>query len=119
MAWDVRRTYYYLVCLVTLLISIFGGVRAVQSGLDMLWPEEPYRPTELDLYRQYDRRPGTEQEDVPYTREEIEAMADRQQEQEARRMRRRALRDLIGNLVLLAVALPVYRYHWRHVRSLE
>lgn len=82
MAWDARTTYYYLVCFVTLLMVIFGTVRVVQHGLDLLLPEEPYRPSPVELRERTLRPPG--QADTTFTREELEEMA----EEEAARQRR-------------------------------
>lgn len=44
MAWDIRRTYYYLVCFATLLMVIIGAVTVVQNTLDLVLPREVYMP---------------------------------------------------------------------------
>lgn len=117
MAWDARTTYYYLVCFVTLLMVIFGTVRVVQHGLDLLLPEEPYRPSPVELRERTPRPPG--QADTTFTREELEEMAEEEAARQRRQQQRRTLRGLLGSLVLVLIAAPVYWYHWRRVRRDE
>lgn len=111
--WTPRRTYLYLVCFTTLIMTLIGAVQTVRHALDLALPEAAYVPSPLDVYSY---RPAQEA-DSPYSREEIEAMAEAQAEQAQRSQRRRALRDLLGSLALLGLAVPVYRYHWRRVRG--
>lgn len=119
MGWDVRQTYYYLVCFATLIMMIVGVVQVVENGLDLAFPEEPYRPTPIDVYDRY-QRPGMDSgAAVPFTREELDAMAEEEAERMRDQARRRALRNLIGSFTLVIVAAPVYAYHWRRVRSSE
>ena len=118
MAWDVRQTYYYLVCFATLIMMIIGVVRAVQSGLDLALPEEPYRPSPMDVYQRMQRPPAAPDEPAePFTREELEAMADEEAERMRRQTQRRALRNLLGSFALILVAAPVYVYHWKRMRT--
>lgn len=118
MAWDVRQTYYYLVCFATLIMVIIGVVQVIQNGLDLALPEEPYRPSAMDMYQRM-RGPTTDEEPTPFTREELDAMAEEEAERMRRETRRRNIRSLIGSLALVAVATPVYLYHWRRVRRDE
>lgn len=116
MALDTRRLYYYLVCLITLVMVIVGGVQVVNRTLDLIMPPEPYRPTPYEISERAQR--GTEEVD-PARREELEAQAERAAERQRRDMRRGALRGLIGSLALIGIAGPIYLYHWRKVRVME
>lgn len=118
MAWDIRKTYYYLVCFATLIMLIVGTVQVVQNTLDLAIPDDAYRPSPMDVYQRYPR-PGAEPADAPYTREELERMAEEESERMERQARRRALRSLIGSLALVLIAAPIYAYHWRKVRADE
>lgn len=118
MAWDVRQTYYYLVCFATLLMVIIGTAQAVRNTLDLVLPTDPYTPSALDLRERYGPRPGVAAEDPAYTREELEEMAREEAERQRRQQHRNDLRNLLGNLALVLIAAPVYVYHWRHVRRL-
>lgn len=116
MAWDVRRTYYYLVCFATLLMLIIGTVQLVQNILDLALPEEPYRPTQVEMRERLRTAPG---EAPALSQEEFRRMTEEEVTRQERQQRRRALRNLLGNLALLGVAAPVYLYHWRQVRRTE
>lgn len=119
MAWDVRQTYYYLVCFATLLMLIIGSVQLVRNTLDLVIPEESYRMTPVDVHNRFQRPVGDSADEVPYTREELEEMAEEEAARNERQARRRALRNLLGNIALILIAAPVYVYHWRKVRGLE
>ena len=114
MAWDVRQTYFYLVCFATLLMVVIGVVQSVRAGLDLALPEEGYRPPLFEMHTQMQARLG--QADSTFTREELQQMADEEAARQERMARRRALRQLLGNLALVLIAAPLYLYHWRQVR---
>ncbi len=115
LAWDVRNTYFYLVCFATLLMMIIGASQVVFRGLDLILPREPYGPTVSELEMRY-TRPNDPDAKPQYTREELEQMAREETERNARQQRTNALRGLLGNLALVMIAAPVYLYHWRRVR---
>ena len=115
MGWDLRRTYYYLVCFAALIMVVIGTVSAVGNVLDLVMPEEMYRPTAMDYMHRMN--PEAEGEGSPFTREELEQMAEQEAQRNERAARRRAVRGLIGNLVLILIAAPLYAYHWREVRT--
>lgn len=116
MAWDIRKTYYYLVCFATLLMTIIGAWQTVQNLLDLALPSEPYRPTSVEMYERFRRSPD---EEPPYTREELERMADEEAARFQRDMRRNNVRSLLSSIALVLIAAPVYLYHWRQVRRGE
>lgn len=113
---SIRNLYYYVVCLVTLIMTIVGGVQLVQSGLDLALPPEAYRPSPVDVEARFR---GPSEAPSVYTREELEAYAEEEAARAARDQRRNALRSLLGNLALVGLAAPVYVYHWRAVRRAD
>lgn len=116
MAWDIRRTYYYLVCFATLLMLIIGAVQVVNNVVDLALPAEPYRPSMVEMAERHRQAPGGE---PLYSREELQQMADEEAERMRRDQRRNNIRNLIGSLALIGIAAPVYLYHWRQVRRAE
>lgn len=110
MAWDVRQTYYYLVCFATLLMVIIGTVQVAGRILDLTIPDEPYPPV---VERP---RPPVPPDEVEETFEETRA---REWAHQLRQQKRRYVRDLLGSLALVLVAAPVYLYHWRRVRRIH
>jgi hypothetical protein len=110
---DIRRTYFYLVCLVTLIILIIGGAQIVNRGLDLLLPPEPYRPLAHEL-----AGPRGEAMDS-LALIEAERRSELEVERQRRDQRRNAIRGLIGSIALVLIAAPIYWYHWRSIRREE
>ena len=100
-----RNVYLYLVCLITLVVSIFAAVSLVRSTVELIYPDPGYyggfAPATVD---------GKE---TGISRREIR----RQQEASRDSARRQAVLGLVGSATTLAIAGPVYAYHWRRVQS--
>lgn len=99
---SLRNLYLYLVCLITLVISIFAAVNLVRGAVELLYPDPGHYWVE------------------PPPREESELSAEERERQErlARdSQRRHAVLGLVGSGTTLLIAGPVYVYHWRRVQS--
>lgn len=96
-----RNLYLYLVCLITLVISIFAAVNLVRSTVELLYPDPGYYGFEA---------PGR---DAGMTEEEWE----REEERARDSQRRQAVLGLVGSGTTLLIAGPLYLYHWRRVQS--
>lgn len=95
--FDWYSLYIYAVALITILICLFSMVAIVRGLVDAVWPDpgyfDPYSvPKESNL-----------------TAEEIERNYIEQN-------RRSALKSIITSFATLAVAGPLYLYHWRLAR---
>lgn len=96
-----RNLYLYLVCLITLVISIFAAVSLVRSTVELLYPDPGYYAFEAP-----GKESGMTEEDVA------------REEQRARdSQRRQAVLGLVGSGTTLLIAGPLYLYHWRRVQS--
>ncbi len=100
---SLRSAYLYLICLVTLVITIFSAVSLVRNAVELAYPDPGYYGYEPAL------PPGSDQPD----REEQE----RRQELAEDSQRRSAIISLVGSGTMLAIAVPVYLYHWRRVQD--
>ncbi len=100
---NLRNLYLYLVCLITLVVSIFAAVQLVRSVVSLAYPDPGY-------YGYYGYvEPGQE----PVSEEERE-----RQEQIARdSQQRQSVLDLVGAGTTLLIAGPLYVYHWRRVQA--
>ena len=115
MAWELGKTYYYLVCFATLMMMIIGSVGIVEAGLDLvLRPNEGY-PDRYELYRQHVEM-RSDGESVP-TQEEIDEMLAERTEHNLRRARRNQIRRMCVHIALVLIAAPLYSYHWKRVRN--
>jgi hypothetical protein len=95
-----RNVYLYLVCLVTLIMSIFAAVSLIRSTVELLYPD-----------------PGYYAYDVPAKEAGTSAQEQQRRERAARdSQRRQVVLGLVGSGTLLLLAGPLYVYHWRRVQ---
>ena len=98
-----RNVYLYLVCLITLVVSLFAAVQLVRSAVGIFYPDPGY-------YGYY-----------PYEGPDGERLSDeeiaRQEEQALDSQRRQEVLSLVGSATTLLIAGPLYVYHWRRVQS--
>jgi len=97
--FTLRNLYLYLVCLITLVISIFAAVNLIRTAVELLYPDPGY-------YGFEGKEPGVTEE-------------ERQRREEAARdsQRRQAVLGLVGSGTTLLIAGPLYAYHWRRVQA--
>ncbi|MCW2742241.1 MAG: hypothetical protein JWR45_2663 [Blastococcus sp.] len=104
----VRSLYLYLVCLVTLVVSLFAAVQLVRGTVALLYPDPAgfgYHGYALPV-----EQPGDGGTVDPQERE--------RQEQLARdSARRQSVLDVVGSATTLLIAAPLYVYHWRRVQT--
>lgn len=97
---SLRNLYLYLVCLVTLVITLFAAVSLVRSTVSLLYPDPGYYGFAVG------EDPGLSEEE----RARHEEVAEESQ-------RRQAVLELVGSATTLIIAGPLYVYHWRRVQS--
>ncbi len=100
----VRNLYLYLVCLVTLVVSLFAAVQLVRNSVGLLYPDPGgwygyYAPLE-------DPAGGLSEEE-----------RQRQEELSRDSQRRQSVLDVVGAGATLLIAGPLYVYHWRRVQA--
>jgi hypothetical protein len=94
-----RNVYLYLVCLITLIISIFAAVSLVRNTVELLYPDPGYYG-------------------YPVKDSGISAEEQQRVEQAAREsQRRQAVLGLVSSATTLLIAVPVYAYHWRRIQT--
>jgi len=101
-----RNVYLYLVCLITLVISVFAAVSLVRSTVELLYPDPGYYG-----YEPYVGPPGKEEPGV--------SKAEQRRREDAARdsQRRQSVLGLVGSGTTLLIAGPIYLYHWRRVQT--
>lgn len=99
-----RNTYLYLVCLVTLIMTIFAAVSVVRNAAQLAFPDPGYH---------YEPAFGPDGKAVD------EDPAERERRQQAARdsQRHHAVLGIVGAAAMLLIAGPAYLYHWRRVQS--
>ena len=99
-----RNVYLYLVCLITLVVSLFAAVSLVRAVVSVAYPD-PYNYG----YGYYPMDPAMEDVDP--------AEIERQQQIAEDGARRQALLDVVSSATTLLIAGPLYVYHWRRVQK--
>jgi hypothetical protein len=95
--------YLYLVCLITLVVSIFAAVSLVRSAVGLFYPDPGYYG-----YYPDPANPAGGLSDKEIAHQE-QLSKDSQQRQE--------ILDIVGSATTLLIAGPLYLYHWRRVQS--
>ena len=96
--WNLRNLYLYLVCLITLVISIFAAVQVVRSVVELVYPDPGYYGSAPA------KESGVSEQDFA-----------RQQQAAEESQRRNAVLGLVGSATTLLITVPLYRYHWRRI----
>jgi hypothetical protein len=102
--WDIRHIYLYLVCLVTLMMLIFGGAGFARNIAEVFYPQPQ---SEAPMVT------AVAPAETGYDPEELKAQQDVQRQWD----RRSTVLGLVGNAALLLVAGPLCHYHWRKVQQ--
>ena len=101
--WTPRNIYLYLVCLITLMITIFSTVQTVRTVVELAYPNP-----QSEIIYQYEMPPGEE-------REVDEEQLAEQREARRRADRRRSILNLVRSGTMLLIAVPLYVYHWQKI----
>jgi hypothetical protein len=93
---DWRSLYLYAVCLVTLLVVLFSTVALVNAIVNFAFPDPAY----VDPYATKANMPDP-------------ALLQQQEDNS----QRQALKNVVTTFSTIAIAGPVYIYHWRQARK--
>ena len=93
---DWRSLYLYAVCLVTLLVVLFSTVSLVNAFVNYAFPDPAY----VDPYGAKENMPDP-------------ALLQQQEDNS----QRQALKNIFTTFSTMAIATPVYIYHWRQARK--
>ena len=93
---DWRSLYIYAVCLITLLVVLFSTVSLINSIMNAIFPDPAY----IDVYANPESKPSAE------------LLAQQEKSNQIR-----AIKSIFTSFSTVAIALPLYLYHWRWVRK--
>ncbi|SDK15749.1 hypothetical protein [Natronincola ferrireducens] len=116
---NLRSLYLYLVCLVTLVIFIFGTIFTIHRTVDLVVGADGYYFQTLEDYQQryYVYNSEGKRQDPELSREEIEKRYEEYLKQEATRRRTQNIRDLSYSLSAMLVGGGFWFYHWRKIKE--
>ena len=133
----ISQAYGYAVCLITVIVMLIGIKQVVDAAFDLSDPIRADgggygrmgRPiTNFELYKMEARRQGSTRNDPTVPAEkaspdsttsdaDLRRMYDAEREAAIGNARFRAIRSLVGNLLLIIVAAVLFVIHWRWLRA--
>ncbi|MBM7616062.1 hypothetical protein [Alkaliphilus hydrothermalis] len=118
--FNLRSVYLYLVCLITLIIFIFGTIFTIQRVVDLALDTGHYYMTLEDYSERFSYRglEGKDQADE-LTEEEVEARYEKFVEQEKERARANHARQLASHASAMVVGGIFWVYHWKKIKNDE
>ena len=93
---DWRSLYLYAVCLITLLVILFSTVSLINAIMNSIFPDPVY----IDVYAKPENAPSP-------------ALLDQQE----RNNQIQAIKSIFTSFTTIAVATPLYIYHWRQTKK--
>lgn len=129
------QVYGYAVCLITVIVMLIAIKQVVDSAFDLSDPIRAEgggygrmgRPlTNFELYKMDARRPATRgptpagdkaSPDSALSDADLKRMYDAERETAIGNARFRAIRSLVGNLLLIVLAGILFGIHWRWLRA--
>jgi hypothetical protein len=134
----ISQVYGYAVCLITVIVMLIGIKQVVDAAFDLSDPIRADgggygrmgRPiTNFELYKMEARRQGPTRLDVQRgvvekaspdsaaSDADLKRMYDAEREAAIGNARFRAIRSLVGNLLLIVLAAILFAIHWRWLRA--
>lgn len=115
MKWTIRKTYLYLISLITFIMSIVGFWTLTSNAVELLWPVPSYRlPCETLITLDYwDKELSEAERQAELARCEADADLD-----EARQLAYRR-QGLAKSFLFLLIVVPSFVYHWRQANRAE
>ena len=93
---DWRSLYLYAVCLITLLVVLFSIVSLINAIMNAVFPDPAY----IDIYSKPENSPSADLLD-----------------QQERNNQIQAVKRIFTSFITIAVAAPLYLYHWRQTKK--
>ena len=132
----ISQAYGYAVCLITVIVMLIGIRQAVNAAFDLSDPIRADgggygrmgRPiTNFELYKMEARRQAPARNDQPSPAEkaapdsttsdaDLKRMYDAEREAAIGNTRFRAIKSLVGNLLLIVLSAVLFTIHWRWLK---
>lgn len=105
-----REVYFYIVCLVALIVFIIGLVMLFNGTIDYI------RPTTYTT--QANVEPMFKQQGQNLTQEEINKLIEEEINNSIMIEKNRAFKDLLRGALLIVIAIPLFAFHWRKAQAM-
>lgn len=116
---NLRSAYLYLVCLVTLIVFIFGIIFAITNLTDLLLDEGYYTTYEDYVLRFQKFDPERNQSISTLSEEELQERYAQFRQAEEKRQRNQDIKDFVNSIAAMLVGGGFWIYHWRKIDGSE
>jgi len=106
----VREIYFYLICLVAIIIFIIGIVSLGDSAINYVTPAT--YATRANLALMYTEQYGD------LTQEQIDKIADEELASALKMEKQMAVRGLFRGGLMVIIAIPLFIFHWRKAQAM-
>ena len=93
---DWRSLYLYAVCLITLLVVLFSTVALINAIMNAVFPDPAY----IDIYSKPENAPSAD------------LLAQQEENNQIQ-----AIKNIFTSFTTIAIAAPLYLYHWRQAKK--
>ena len=93
---DWRSLYLYAVCLITLMVVLFSTVALINAIMNAVFPDPAY----IDIFAKPDNAPSAE------------LLAQQEENNQIQ-----AIKNIFTSFTTIAIAAPLYLYHWRQTKK--
>ena len=93
---DWRSLYLFAVCLITLLVVLFSTVALINAIMNAVFPDPAY----IDIYSKPENAPSAD------------LLAQQEENNQIR-----AIKSIFTSFTTIAIAAPLYLYHWRQTKK--
>lgn len=93
---DWRSLYLYAVCLITLMVVLFSTVELINAIMNSVFPDPAY----VDVYAKPENAPSAV------------LLAQQKENNQIR-----AIKNIFSSFTTIAIAAPLYLYHWRQTKK--
>ena len=106
-----REIYFYIVCLVAIIIFIVGLVMAYDGLINFLKPTTYLtRPNVASMYTQEQYKDLSSSETDKLITEEINANLQNEKDM--------AFKNLLRGALLVVISIPLFAFHWRKAQQM-
>lgn len=106
-----REIYFYIVCLIAIIIFIVGLLTAYDGAISFVKPTTYLtRPSVASMYSQEQYK--------NLTAEEIEKLVDEEINANIENEKNMAFKNLLRGVLLVIISIPLFIFHWRRAQQM-
>ena len=105
---SIREIYFYIICLIAIIIFIIGLVGLSDGIINYIKPNTYIYQEKIPYQQQY----------PDLSDEEIDKLMAQEIENSLNNERSSALKSILRNTIMIIIAVPLFAYHWRKAQQL-